>query len=75
MRRKRFALARRYGHASMAQVHSATADLRKLARDNAAVTAGVLGAAAGAVSSELGVGTAALVGAVAGVAIEMTLKK
>lgn len=75
MKRRRHGLMRRYGHATMASVHSATAEIRKLARDNAPITAALLGAAAGAVSSELGVGTAALVGGVAGVAIEQATKR
>lgn len=68
-------LARRYGHASMAQVHSAAADIRKLARDNAVVTAAVLGAATGAVAGEMGAGTGALLGLVSGVAVEEVTKK
>jgi hypothetical protein len=59
----------------MAAVHDVLGDVRKIARDNAPVTAAVLGAAAGALSSEMGVGTAALVGGVAGVAIEQTTKR
>lgn len=74
MRRMR-ALARRYGHASMAQVHSVVADVRKLARDNAFATAGLVGAGAGAIMAGQTAGAAAIIGAVTGVAVEEITKK
>lgn len=76
MRRFRFrGLARRYGHAGMSGVHSTMGDIRKLASDNAPITAAVLGGAMGAIASEMGVGTAAMLGAVTGVAAQQLTKK
>jgi len=75
-RRKRGrALARRYGHFGMQDIHSATANLRKIAQDNPAVTAAALGASASALASGMGSGTAALLGAVAGIAVEQATRK
>ena len=68
-------LARRYGHSAMTAVHGFTADIRKLATDNKLATAGLVGAAAGAITTGLGVGAAALVGAVSGIAIEEVTHK
>lgn len=72
--KKKGALARRYGH-SMAQVHSAIADVRKLAADNPIVTAGLVGAGAGAVIAGMSATSAAVVGAVAAVGIEEATKR
>lgn len=59
----------------MAAVHNTVAEVRKLARDNAPITAAVLGAGAGAIMSSQGTGAAAIIGAVTGVAIEEVTKK
>jgi len=71
MRRRRTALARRYGHASMMEpIHKATTEVQKLAKEYPLVTAGVVGAGAGLVIAELGAVPAMAVGAVAAMAIE-----
>jgi hypothetical protein len=75
IRRRAGSLARRYGHASMAQVHETMGHVKRLARENAPIAAAVVGAGAGAVAGTLGVGTGALVGLVAGIAIEEAAKK
>lgn len=72
---RRRGLARRYGRASMAQVHNVVADVRKLARDNAFATAGLIGAAGGALMAEQSLGAAAIIGTVTGIAIEQVTKK
>lgn len=69
-RRRKFALARRYGHASMKQVEEVTAGLKRIAKENSTATAVLLGAGVGAVAAGLGTGTAALVGAGAALAAE-----
>lgn len=74
---KRYGLSRRkrYGHMSMEQVSHNATELRKVARENAPVTAAAVGAAAGALAAGVGVAPAAIIGAVTGVAIEEVTKK
>ena len=69
------ALRRRYGHFGMADIHKGTADLRKLASDNPLVTAAAVGAAGGALTAGMTTGSAALIGAMAGIAVEEAVKK
>ena len=72
--RRKFGLARRYGH-SMADVSGVMTDVRKVARENSMITAGMVGASAGALTSTMGVGPAAVVGGVIGIALEEVIKK
>jgi hypothetical protein len=71
-KRKKSALARRYGHFS---AHEATASVRKLTAENPMVASAAAGAALGAIAAGMSVGSAAAVGAVAGIAVNQTLKK
>lgn len=74
-RRRGRALARRYGHMSMKIVEDAAASVRRLAKDNPMVSAGLGGAAVAATAAGMGVGTATLLGAAAAVGAEQLLVK
>lgn len=69
------ALARRYGHFGMTDVHNTTAGVRKLVGDNPMVAAMAMGGALGAISAGMSPGSAALIGAATGIAVEQALKK
>lgn len=68
-------LRRRYGHFGLTDVKDAAGNLRAMARDNPEVTAAALGASAGALAAGMGTGTAALVGAAAGIAVEQAVRR
>ncbi len=74
-RRKLGALARRYGHASMKQFEEATASIRRIARENPLPVAAIIGGGVGAIAAGMGAGTAAILGAGAGIAFEEISKK
>lgn len=68
-------MRRRYGHFGMSDVHNATAGIRKLASDNPAVAAAVIGGTVAAVTAGMSPGPAALAGAAAGIAVQQATRK
>lgn len=73
-KRRKGKLARRYGHFSMKPIEDVTDGISRLAQKHPIATAGALGAGAGAIAAGMGVGTAAILGGVAGVAVEKLTK-
>jgi len=67
--RKARAMIRRYGHMSMKNVEDGVSSIRRIAKDNPEATAGLGGAATGAVVAGMGIGPAALVGGLTGFAL------
>ncbi len=73
-RRRRSALARRYGHFGMAELEKADGNVRKLAKDHPIAAAAIAGATVGAVAGHLGASTGAMLGAVAAGAAQLGKK-
>jgi hypothetical protein len=75
-RRKRGrALRRRYGHFGLDDVNSGALKIRQLAGNNPEITAAAIGGASAALAAGMTPGTAAMLGAVAGVAVQQATKK
>jgi outer membrane lipoprotein SlyB len=73
-KRKR-ALARRYGHFNMGDVNKASGAVKRFTHDHPLVAGAAMGAAATAVTAGSSPATAALVGAIAGVAAQEATKR
>jgi hypothetical protein len=59
----------------MADIHHGTAGVRKLATDNPEVAAAAIGAASAALVAGMKPGTAAMIGAVTGIAAQQAVRK
>lgn len=74
-RKKGKALSRRYGHFGMADIHKASSGVRKFGADHPYVAGAALGAVAGAIAAGAPPTTAALAGAVVGIAAQEATRK